>query len=68
MRPLVTCIYFPDEPLNDEDPQLEAIRDARTRRQLIAVPDHDPGAPAGVPCLRFDIVLGGKHATPFLDD
>lgn len=68
MRPLVTCIYFPDEPLNDEDPQLDAIRDARTRRQLIAVPDHDPDAPAGVPCLRFDIVLGGKHATPFLED
>jgi protocatechuate 3,4-dioxygenase beta subunit len=68
MRPLVTCVYFPDEPLNDEDPQLEAIRPARARQQLIAVPDHAPGAPAGVPCLRFDIVLGGKQATPFLED
>ena len=68
MRPLVTCVYFPDEPLNDDDPQLEAIRDPRARRQMIALADHHPGAPAGVPAFRFDIRLGGKHATPFLED
>jgi protocatechuate 3,4-dioxygenase beta subunit len=68
MRPLVTCVYFPDEPLNDDDPQLEAIRDPRARRQLIALPDHHPGAPAGVAAFRFDIRLGGKQATPFLED
>ena len=67
MRPLVTCLYFPDEPLNDEDPQLAALPGA-ARRQLIARPDHDEGAPAGIPAFRFDIRLGGKHATPFLED
>ncbi|HUA52723.1 MAG TPA: hypothetical protein VMB81_11195 [Candidatus Sulfotelmatobacter sp.] len=68
MRPLVTCLYFPDEPLNDDDPQLAAIRDPDARRQLILVPDHHAAAPAGVPAYRFDIRLGGKLATPFLVD
>jgi protocatechuate 3,4-dioxygenase beta subunit len=68
MRPLVTCLYFPGEPLNDDDPQLEAIRDPAARRQLILVPDHHPAAPAGVPAYRFDIRLGGDRATPFLVD
>ena len=68
MRPLVTCLYFPDDPLNDGDPQLEAIRDPHARRQLILVPDRHDAAPAGVPAYRFDIKLGGKQATPFLVD
>jgi protocatechuate 3,4-dioxygenase beta subunit len=67
MRPLVTCLYFPDEAANEEDPQLEAIRNPAARRQLIARREPDPGA-AGVPAFRFDIRLGGKHATPFLED
>ncbi len=68
MRPLVTCVYFPDEPLNDEDPQLAAIRDAKARRQLIAVAEPHPAAPPGVPAFRFDIRLAGNAATPFLVD
>jgi protocatechuate 3,4-dioxygenase beta subunit len=67
MRPLVTAIYFPDEPLNDEDPQLEAIGSA-ARRQLIAVLDDAPNDAHHVPAFRFDIRLGGKQATPFLED
>ena len=68
MRPLVTCVYFPDEPLNDEDPQLAAIRDTKARRQLIAVAEPHPAAPPGVTAFRFDLRLGGKQATPFLVD
>jgi protocatechuate 3,4-dioxygenase beta subunit len=70
MRPLVTCVYFPDEPLNADDPQLEAIREARARRQLIATPEpyERAGSLTTLPGFRFDIRLGGKQATPFLED
>jgi protocatechuate 3,4-dioxygenase beta subunit len=68
MRPLVTAIYFPGEPLNDEDPQLEAIGSVAARRQLIATLDDAPDDAHHLPAYRFDIRLGGKQATPFLED
>lgn len=60
MRPLVTWMFFPGEPLNDSDPQL-ALVPAIRRALLIARPDSD-----GV--LRFDIALGGATETPFFED
>lgn len=60
MRPLVTSLFFPDEPLNDTDRQLALVPAAR-RALLIARPEGD-GA------LRFNIALGGPDETPFLED
>ena len=68
MRPLVTYVYFPGEALNDEDPQLRAIRDVRARRRLVAVPEPHVSAPSGMQALRYDIFLGGREASTFLED
>jgi protocatechuate 3,4-dioxygenase alpha subunit len=59
MRPLVTQVFFPGEPLNADDPQLALVA-ARLRPRLIAQAD------AGG--YRFDIRLSGTHETPFLED
>lgn len=68
MRPLITCLYFPDEPLNDDDPQLAAISKAAARRRLIATAEPHDTAPAGVKALRFDLDLGGRNTSIFLED
>jgi len=66
MRPLLTCLYFPGEALNDHDPQLAAISSRAARRRLIAVAAPHASAPAGTAALRFDLCLGGRHASTFL--
>jgi protocatechuate 3,4-dioxygenase beta subunit len=68
MRPLMTCLYFPGEALNDDDPQLQAIRNAAARRRLIATAAPHPSAPPDVPALRFDLCLGGRETSTFLED
>lgn len=60
MRPLVTQMFFPDEALNDEDPQLSLVPPAR--RPLLVARAQADGS------LRFDIALAGPNETPFLDD
>ena len=67
MRPLVTQMFFPDEALNDDDPQLALVEPAR-RPLLIARKWDDPEAPRGALPLRFDIRLGGTGETPFFED
>lgn len=68
MRPLLTCLYFPGEALNDDDPQLAAITSPAARRRLVAKPDRHAAAPAGAAVLRFDIRLGGRNASTFLQE
>ncbi len=68
MRPLITCLYFPDEPHNAEDPQLQAIGNRAARERLMAVPEPHDGAPAGATSLRYDICLGGRDGHTFLED
>jgi protocatechuate 3,4-dioxygenase beta subunit len=68
MRPLVTQVFFPGEPLNATDRQLLAITDEAARRRLVARLAEDPRAPAGTTALRFDVVLRGPDETPFLAD
>jgi protocatechuate 3,4-dioxygenase beta subunit len=60
MRPLVTQMFFPDEALNDDDPQLALVPGAR--RPLLVARAQPDGT------LRFDIALAGPNETPFLDD
>jgi protocatechuate 3,4-dioxygenase alpha subunit len=67
MRPLVTQLFFPGEPPNDEDPQLSLVSPGR-RSRLIAQAWRDPQAPAEALALRFDIALAGPNETPFLAD
>jgi protocatechuate 3,4-dioxygenase alpha subunit len=63
LKRLVTRIYFPDEPRNENDPLLSALP-ADRRATLIA-----RAAPGGTAerVLRFDIVLQGDNETVFLD-
>lgn len=60
MRPLVTQMFFPDEPLNDDDPQLALV--PPVRRPLLIARAQPDGS------LRFDIALAGPNETPFLED
>jgi protocatechuate 3,4-dioxygenase, beta subunit len=68
MRPLITCVYFPGEPLNADDPQLQAVGNAAARRRLIAASAPHEAAPDGVASLRYDICLAGRNGHTFLED
>lgn len=63
LKRLVTRIYFPDEPLNANDPVLNAIGEASRRATLLA----HVTAVAPEPTFRFDIVLQGVNETVFFD-
>ena len=58
LKPLMTRVYFPGEPANEDDPLLAALTDAE-RAGLTAAAGPD-GA------YRFDIHLQGEHQTTFL--
>ena len=62
LKRLMTRIYFPDEPLNANDPVLTAVPPQR-RVTLIA----SAGAPLPAGTLGFDIVLQGENETVFFD-
>jgi protocatechuate 3,4-dioxygenase alpha subunit len=57
LKPVLTRIYFPDEPANERDPVLRGIPDADERATLVAVADGD--------VLRFDVRLQGERQTAF---
>jgi protocatechuate 3,4-dioxygenase, beta subunit len=58
LPPLVTQMYVADEPGNEHDPVLQAVRDPAARRRLVVpllpAPEIERNALSG----RFDIVLG----------
>ena len=61
---LVTQMYFPDDPLFPYDPIFNAIRDRTARERLVCRFDlalTEPGRTLG---FRWDIVVGGREATP----
>jgi protocatechuate 3,4-dioxygenase, beta subunit len=66
MQRLITQLYFPDEPLNDIDPILNAVENLHARASLIARPL--PQESDGSAAYAFDIVLRGKTETPFQID
>jgi protocatechuate 3,4-dioxygenase beta subunit len=68
MRPLITALYFPGDARNADDPQLQAITNAAARQKLIATSAPHPLAPARIAALRYDICLGGRNASTFLQD
>jgi len=57
LKPVMTRIYFPDEPANDSDPLLAALSEAE-RAGLTAVAENGG--------MRFDVHLQGDRQTTFL--
>jgi protocatechuate 3,4-dioxygenase beta subunit len=64
---LVTQMYFPGDPLFDQDPILQSVRDPRDRARLISRFDLETTVPERALGYRFDIVLRGREATPMED-
>jgi len=61
---LVTQMYFPGDPLFDDDPMPKSIPDPAARQRLIAKLDMDNTEPEWALAYQFDIVLRGRSATP----
>jgi len=61
---LVTQMYFPGDPLFDADPIFQSVRDPAAQQRMISSFDWDTTTPEWALGYRFDIVLGGRHATP----
>ena len=61
---LVTQMYFPGDPLFDQDPIFNSVRDPAARQRLISTFDLDETKPEWSLAYRFDIVLRGRDATP----
>ena len=71
LKPLLTRVYFPDEPSNAEDPVLMLVPKER-RSTLIATPSGEGsanGEPQNLPPKIFDwkIVMQGDGETVFFD-
>ena len=62
---LVTQMYFPGDPLFPHDPIFNSVRDARARERMVSRFDLDLTVPETALGFRFDIVVGGRDATPF---
>ena len=65
---LITQMYFPGDPLFDQDPIFNSVRDERAQRRLISRFDLATTVPEWALSYRFDIVLRGADATPFEDE
>jgi protocatechuate 3,4-dioxygenase beta subunit len=61
---LVTQMYFPGDPLFDADPIFQSVRDPAAQQRMISSFDWANTTPEWALGYRFDIVLGGRHATP----
>ncbi len=61
---LVTQMYFPGDPLFPFDPIFNSIRDPRDRERLISRFEMELTEPEWALGFTWDIVVGGKHATP----
>jgi protocatechuate 3,4-dioxygenase, beta subunit len=61
---LITQFYFPDDPLHHLDPILQSVP-ADAQRRLIARYDHEVTTEEWALGYQFDIMLGGRLATPF---
>ncbi len=57
-------MYFPGDPLFEFDPIFNSIPDEKARERLISGFDLDLTQPDWALGFRWDIVLGGREATP----
>lgn len=61
---LVTQMYFPGDPLLEFDPIFNSVRDAEARTRMVSAFDWDTTEEQRALGYRFDIVVGGRLATP----
>jgi protocatechuate 3,4-dioxygenase, beta subunit len=61
---LITQMYFPDDPLFAFDPIFNSVRDETARTRLVSAFDIELTEPDRALGFRWDIVLGGREATP----
>ena len=61
---LVTQMYFPGDPLFDQDPIFHSVRDPDARERMISAFDWELTTPEWAHGYSFDIVVGGPAATP----
>jgi protocatechuate 3,4-dioxygenase, beta subunit len=61
---LVTQMYFPGDPLLNDDPIFNCTADQAARNRLISVFDWETTVPDTALGFHFDIVLRGRDATP----
>jgi protocatechuate 3,4-dioxygenase beta subunit len=61
---LVTQMYFPGDPLFPYDPIFNSVRDERARERMISRFSIEESQENWALAYKFDIVLGGRAATP----
>jgi protocatechuate 3,4-dioxygenase, beta subunit len=61
---LVTQMYFPGDPLFRYDPIFNSIREERARERLVSSFDLELTVPDWALGFSWDIVVGGREATP----
>ncbi len=61
---LVTQMYFPGDPLLPHDPIFMSVADVAARQRLVSILDWSLTVPELALGYRFDVVLGGRAATP----
>jgi protocatechuate 3,4-dioxygenase, beta subunit len=64
---LVTQMYFPGDPLFAFDPIFQSVRDPKARERMVARFELDQTQPEWALGYEFDVVLGGRAATPLED-
>ena len=57
-------MYFPGDPLFEQDPIFQSVSDENARRRLISTFDLETTRPEWALGYHFDIVLEGRNATP----
>jgi protocatechuate 3,4-dioxygenase, beta subunit len=62
---LVTQMYFPGDPLLAYDPIFNSIADEPARNRLVSALDWESSESEHALAYRFDIVLRGRHQTPW---
>jgi len=61
---LVTQMYFPGDPLMAFDPIFQSVHDPKAQQLMISSFDWETTSPDWCLGYRFDVVLGGRFATP----
>ncbi len=61
---LITQMYFPGDPLFEQDPIFQSVRDREAQQRMISTFDLETTEPEWALGYKFDIVLEGRGATP----
>lgn len=62
---LVTQMYFPGDPLLAVDPIFNCVADEAARQRMVSALDWEAAQSEYALAYRFDIVLRGRHQTPW---